>query len=202
MAFRISSYTLIRSVSLLHLTAAYFFLYKPQLLTEHNMVVILGEAMQLVRLFFLLPTLSQPSYSFSSQPPTSAFSNPTEVTALVAILLAFLAISDLLAVSLPDRTCLEYWSNVLPVRLAIFFATTAYIYLFNTSHDSTLQAIKGPNASPLQLIKNSFVFSVMFLETLHWFWVFVALKEDRREWMVREATAQLRAEDERKYGGM
>ncbi|KAG9727546.1 hypothetical protein KCU73_g12597, partial [Aureobasidium melanogenum] len=51
----------------------------------------------------------------------------------------------------------------------------------------------------LDLVKNSFVFTFMFLETLHWFWVFVAMKEDRREWMVREATAQLREEEEKKF---
>lgn len=48
MGFRISSYTLIKSVSLAHITAAYLFLYKPHVLAEQNIVVILGESMQVV----------------------------------------------------------------------------------------------------------------------------------------------------------
>ena len=48
MGFRISSYTLIKSVSLAHITAAYLFLYKPLVLAEQNIVVILGESMQVV----------------------------------------------------------------------------------------------------------------------------------------------------------
>jgi hypothetical protein len=48
MGFRISSYTLIKAVSLAHITAAYLFLYRPQVLAEQNIVVILGESMQVV----------------------------------------------------------------------------------------------------------------------------------------------------------
>lgn len=48
MGFRISSYTLIKGVSLAHITAAYLLLYRPQVLAEQNIVVILGESMQVV----------------------------------------------------------------------------------------------------------------------------------------------------------
>ncbi|KAI5199810.1 hypothetical protein E4T42_07561 [Aureobasidium subglaciale] len=180
MGFRISSYTLIKAVSLAHLTAAYLLLYRPHVLAEQNVVVILGESMQVNS--------------------TSAFSKPTEVTALASILLAFLGVSDLIAASLPERSCLEYWSNILPFRLFMLFSSTGYIYLTRTDDTttSTLRALKG-NSSPLDLVKNSFVFTFLFMETLHWFWVFVAMKEDRREWMVREATAQLREEEEKKF---
>lgn len=82
----------------------------------------------------------------------------------------------------------------------MLFAGTGYIYLTRSDDTttSTLRSLKG-NSNPLDLVKNSFVFTFMFMETLHWFWVFVAMKEDRREWMVREATAQLREEEERKF---
>jgi hypothetical protein len=114
--------------------------------------------------------------------------------------MAFLGVSDLIAASLPERSCLEYWSNVLPFRLFMLFAGTGFIYLTrgDDTTTSTLRALKG-DSNPLDLVKNSFVFTFMFLETLHWFWVFVAMKEDRREWMVREATAQLREEEEKKF---
>jgi hypothetical protein len=48
MGFRISSYTLIKAVSLAHITAAYLFLYRPTVLAEQNIVVILGESMHVV----------------------------------------------------------------------------------------------------------------------------------------------------------
>lgn len=53
MGFRISSYTLIRSVSVVHLAAAYVFLTTPQVLAEQNIVVILGESMRVVRVLDL-----------------------------------------------------------------------------------------------------------------------------------------------------
>jgi hypothetical protein len=114
--------------------------------------------------------------------------------------LAFLGVSDLIAASLPERSCLEYWSNVLPFRLIMLFVGTGYIYLTGSDDTTTttLRALKG-SSNPLDLFKNSFIFTFMFMETLHWFWVFVAMKEDRREWMIREATAQLREEEERKF---
>jgi len=44
----ITAYTLIRAVSLGHLTAAYFFLTAPKRITDQNVVFMLGESMRLV----------------------------------------------------------------------------------------------------------------------------------------------------------
>ena len=44
----ISSFTLVRTISLFHLTAAYFFLTAPRMITDQNVVFILGESMRLV----------------------------------------------------------------------------------------------------------------------------------------------------------
>lgn len=44
----ISAYTLIRAVSLAHLTVAYFFLTAPKRITDQNVVFMLGESMRLV----------------------------------------------------------------------------------------------------------------------------------------------------------
>jgi hypothetical protein len=42
-------YTLIRTVSIFHLSAAYFFLASPRKLVDQNVVFMLGESMRLVR---------------------------------------------------------------------------------------------------------------------------------------------------------
>ena len=44
----ISPYTLIRTVSIFHLSAAYFFLASPRKLVDQNVVFMLGESMRLV----------------------------------------------------------------------------------------------------------------------------------------------------------
>jgi len=43
-----SAYTIIRAISLCHLTAAYFFLTSPKALADQNVVFMLGESMRLV----------------------------------------------------------------------------------------------------------------------------------------------------------
>lgn len=44
----ISAYTLIRTISLFHITAAYFFLTSPRVIADQNVVVVLGESMRMV----------------------------------------------------------------------------------------------------------------------------------------------------------
>ena len=81
----------------------------------------------------------------------------------------------------------------------MLFTATGYIYLTKDNGTAaTLRAIRG-DSGPLDLVKNSFVFTALFMETLHWFWVFVAMKEDRREFLVQEAQAHLREEEEKKF---
>ena len=45
----VSPYTLIRTVSIFHITAAWFFLATPRKLVDQNVVFMLGESMRLVR---------------------------------------------------------------------------------------------------------------------------------------------------------
>ena len=44
----ISAFTLIRTISLFHITAAYFFLAAPETIVDQNVVFILGESVRLV----------------------------------------------------------------------------------------------------------------------------------------------------------
>jgi hypothetical protein len=91
MGFRISSYTLIKAVSLAHITAAYLFLYRPTVLAEQNIVVILGESMHVVSPLSLQPlpdtsdTTISPHHLLSASPqkspPSHPFSWPSSVSA-------------------------------------------------------------------------------------------------------------------------
>jgi Increased loss of mitochondrial DNA protein 1 len=45
----LSAFSLIRGLAILHFTLAYVLMTSPQLLTEQALVMILGEAMHLVR---------------------------------------------------------------------------------------------------------------------------------------------------------
>lgn len=45
----VSPYTIIRAVSLFHITAAWFFLASPRKIVDQNVVFMLGESMRLVR---------------------------------------------------------------------------------------------------------------------------------------------------------
>lgn len=49
----ISSTTIITSISLLHLTLAYFFLMHPKTVEDQALVFVLGESMNMVRLSHL-----------------------------------------------------------------------------------------------------------------------------------------------------
>jgi hypothetical protein len=47
----ISSTTIITSISLLHLTLAYFFLTQPKTIDDQALVFVLGESMNMVRIY-------------------------------------------------------------------------------------------------------------------------------------------------------
>jgi hypothetical protein len=49
----ISSTTIITSISLLHLTLAYFFLTQPKTIDDQALVFVLGESMNMVRIYSL-----------------------------------------------------------------------------------------------------------------------------------------------------
>lgn len=51
----VSAYTIIRCISLFHLTLAVFFIRNPKLIADQNVVFLLGESMQLVRDLSNLP---------------------------------------------------------------------------------------------------------------------------------------------------
>lgn len=194
----ISAFTLIRALSLFHMTAAYFFLVSPRIIVDQSLVVVLGEAMRLVRRpppslppLLTHPYPGQPQTNPAVQPHVTTLSKPSESSAFIAFLLFFLGFSDFVAASLPELTALEYWSSQTPVRLFVLFLTTGYVYAFKPDgvfgSGVTVGYVPGVTASPADNLKNSLVFSAGFTEITLWFWAYLLLKDERRALAVKIA---------------
>ncbi|KAL8679656.1 MAG: hypothetical protein Q9186_004067 [Xanthomendoza sp. 1 TL-2023] len=167
----ITSSGIIRALSLFHLSLSYFLITSPSTIVNQSLVFILGASMQ-------LPT-----------PP--AFSVPSPSTALAALILALLGLSDLTACSLPEEISSYYWGSQAPIRCTFFFALTGYAYAFKPK--GPIRGISA-QASPWDNLNTSVVFTWGFLEMISWFWVFITLREERRELAVRKAERK-RAEE-------
>ncbi|KAL8781800.1 MAG: hypothetical protein Q9203_000101 [Teloschistes exilis] len=160
----ISSATIIRALSLFHLSLSYFLITSPSTLTNQSLVFILGASMQL--------------------PTPSSFANTSPASALTALVFALLGYTDLTACSLPEEVSSYFWGSQAPVRCTFFFALTGYVYAFKP---------KGPiraaseKESPWDHLNNSIVFTWSFVEMICWFWIFITLRDERRELAIRQA---------------
>lgn len=85
----ISSTTIITSVSLLHLTLAYFFLTNPRTIYDQVLVWVLGESMG-------IPL----ARSLDAQSPALG---------LLSAVLCMMGMSDLVSLSMPEEVCLLYY---------------------------------------------------------------------------------------------
>lgn len=82
------------------------------------------------------------------------------------MLLAFLGISDLTALSMSEEAVDAYWGTQTPVRLAFLFGLTGYAYAFKPG------GILGSTTKGAgDHLKNSVVFAFGFIELTVWFWV-------------------------------
>ncbi|KAF2658291.1 hypothetical protein K491DRAFT_593241 [Lophiostoma macrostomum CBS 122681] len=173
----ISAFTIIRSVSLFHIMLGYFFLTNPRFILDQNIVFILGEAMQL--------------------PTPTGFTKPSASTSFLGLIFAFLGLSDLTSVSLPSELSTTYWGTQVPVRLTFLFGITGYTYLFKpggafgTQSPSQKYMFSGSDD-----LKNALVFTWGFLELAIWFWVFITLRDERRE-AGRKVMERRKAEEDR-----
>ena len=148
----LSATTLLRTISLFHLTCAYYLLTSPAKLADHNLVFILGASMDI------------------SPASGSSLSLSSPALALAALFLIILGISDLAATGLPDEVASFYWSSQAPIRLAVFFGITGFSYLGKAGAKGMLP--KGANHPGVSgLVCNNVVFTWGFVEMLGWFWV-------------------------------
>ncbi|KAE9381362.1 hypothetical protein N431DRAFT_392469 [Stipitochalara longipes BDJ] len=171
----ISAATIITSLSLFHVTLAFFFLTNPQTIADQTLVFIIGEAMG-------LPF----TRSFDAQSPPLSF---------LAAVLFIVGITDLVSCSLPEEISQYHWGSQAPVRLFLFGALAFYSYTFSDSSPIYTHSQKTYSASAWgEGLKNRVVFTWAFLEMVTWFWVFVTLREERREFAMR--IAERRAADD------
>lgn len=88
----ISSRTIITSLSLFHLTLAFFLVTSPRVVDDQGFVWVIGESMGLP---------AAPGFDVQSPP-----------LAFAAALLAFMAVGDLVSLGMPEEVCLIYhWGS-------------------------------------------------------------------------------------------
>jgi hypothetical protein len=81
-----------------------------------------------------------------------------------------------------------------PVRLLLFFIISGYSYAF--SDKGPVYATKSYNPSSWgEGLKNRVLFTWAFVEMITWFWVFVTLREERRDIAMRIAQRKAAEED-------
>ncbi|TVY35512.1 hypothetical protein LSUB1_G005490 [Lachnellula subtilissima] len=205
----ISAATIITSLSLFHMTLAFFFLTNPHQIADQTLVFILGEAMGL--------------------PESRTFETQSAPLAFLAAVLLFLGVSDLVACSLPEEIYSYFWgsqsnipisfppphtpspspSNILvyctptnpptpaPARLVLLFAYTFYSFFFSAKspmYSNTPQIYTASSWG--EGLKNRVFFTWAFVEMITWFWVFVTLREERRDVAIR-AQERMAAEADR-----
>lgn len=187
----ISVKTILTSLAFFHITLAFFFITNPATIADQALVFVVGEAM--------------------GMPYARAFETQSPALAFLGVILAFMGISDLVTLSLPEEIgLLHYWSAQAPLRLALsmftlfytFFTSAASPYYQNPAaggvtgstprlaHPSAHIHVPGykPSGWGGDMLKNRVFFSFMFIEMISWFWVWVTLKEEMREIVVRKST--------------
>ncbi|KAG9196598.1 hypothetical protein G6011_01719 [Alternaria panax] len=167
----ISANTMVRGIALFHLTLAVVLLKNPALVSNQGVILLLGESMQL--------------------PTPRDFNKTSAATAFVAVLFAFIGLSDLTALSLHEDVFDQFWGLQAPIRLLFLFGLTAYSYIFKEGGMFTPRGVDFRMTSGANL-NNSFVFTWGFMELSAWFWVFTTLREERSAKATKMAEKQAR----------
>ncbi|KAL1635185.1 hypothetical protein SLS56_001939 [Neofusicoccum ribis] len=156
----VSSFAIIRGLCLFHLTLAWYLLSAPRVIAEQNLVLLFGEAMRI--------------------PEPTQFLKANSATAVAAIFLSLLGLSDLVAVSMDEDIAFPYWANNIPLRLMFLIGLTGYTYAFKPAPGQTLfsHGVGDP-------LKNRLVFTWGFIECTIWFWAYVTLRDEKAKFAER-----------------
>ncbi|OHE93267.1 hypothetical protein CORC01_11410 [Colletotrichum orchidophilum] len=175
----ISAKTIITSLSLFHITLAFFFMTNPVTIADQAMVYVLGESM--------------------GMPYARSFENRSPALAFLAAVLAILGISDLVTLSMPEEVWLIYhWGTQAPTRMVMSFGFVVYTFFFGPSSPLYGGTSKGgnrfahpsvqtnnPRYTPSSWggdgLKNRVFLTFAFLEMLCWFWAWMTLREEQEE---------------------
>ena len=179
----ISASNIIRSLAIFHLIIAYFLLFSPQTIGTHTVVVILSA-----------------SFGLPYNPPS--LQEPSALTALLAVVLVYFSVSDLLAASMHEEIASLYWSAQAPFRALFFFVlTTMSLFLrpgglagLASSSDAMRQAalLSAAGGGVAEKgVANGVVFTWAILGVLSWFWIYVSLRDERSSLQARRAATRL-----------
>ena len=130
------------------------------------------------------------------QPNVRTFDVPSAPLAMLAALLFTLGLSDLVAISQTPSVSLTHFAAQAPVRLMTFFS----IALWSFSHSPkwfTYKAGAVKHHAWGEGLNNRVVFAFAFVEMVSWFWVWTTLREERRDFLLKEQAARRKAEDAR-----
>ncbi|KAL4900585.1 hypothetical protein BDW74DRAFT_94364 [Aspergillus multicolor] len=204
----LSSKTLIKAHALFLFTLAVYLTKSPEVVTESDVVFMLGEFLQL------------------DSRATPNFSRPQSPFAMCGILLVADALIDLiLVIKIPHINEIlamaeaarseapgavsglarmrtnpfiarlatlysEIWTLLSLSRFCLFFAVSVFIY--QSKPDVWGVGRSGGPAAPgelsgLEHLKNRVVFTYGFMEMMFWFWIFITLREERQEVATRFA---------------
>ncbi|TDZ68189.1 hypothetical protein CTRI78_v002194 [Colletotrichum trifolii] len=173
----ISARTIISSVSLFHITLAFFFITNPATIADQALVYILGESM--------------------GMPHARSFENKSPALAFLGAVLGMVGFGDLVTLSMPEEVWVDYhWGTQAPARLFMSIVFVIYTFVFGPS--SPLYASRSGNrlahpsahaSNPRYTpstwggdgLKNRVFLTFAFLEMLTWFWVWIALREEQEE---------------------
>ncbi|RYO73880.1 hypothetical protein DL764_011046 [Monosporascus ibericus] len=178
-----SARTIISSLSLFHITLAFFFFTNPSLIEDQSLVYVIGEAMGMPQ-------------------AGSAFSTPSPANAFLGVVLLVLGISDLVSLSaLPEEAWLvHHWPAQAPLRCFVFVALAVFAYATNSpagradpskgriSHPRApwVGADYGTRGGGAEGLRNRVFFTFAFVEFLFWFWAWTTLKEESRAFVEKK----------------
>lgn len=119
------------------------------------------------------------------KPYKRSFENQSPPLAFLAAVLFLLGISDLASISKVDELTQLHWGAQAPIRLLIFFILTFYAFMFSKSSPIYATTSYVPSSWG-EGLKNRVFFTWAFIEMIAWFWVYVTLREERKELSLRK----------------
>ncbi|MCJ1405035.1 hypothetical protein MMC11_008261 [Xylographa trunciseda] len=170
----ITSTALISSLSIAHLTVAYYLLTAPTKVAHHSFVVLMSASM-----------------GFPPSPSSLPFTSPA--LPLAASLLGLLSISDLTAAALPTEIYSYYFASQAPVRILFFFALEGWIYA--SKPGGALYGAATGAGEEGGSVGTGLVFTWGFVELVSWFWIYVTLRDERREMLIKVQEKRAREEE-------
>ena len=112
----IAAKTIIVSISLFHITLAFFFLTSPRTVSDQVLVYVMGESMGMVCLSPTPKSDCQEELGANKtplvQPVSRGFDTQSPALAFLAVVLAMFGFSDLVSLSMPEEVgSLYYWGT-------------------------------------------------------------------------------------------